>query len=109
MILDKEHHKTAVYPSPFFPRTDPLNETREWSRWHDYLSATQYVCSTLEYFACRNTTGVFDLTAMSKLRITGPDAEAFLNRGRSDSCRSGSRDTRVGVEVENGNSCCADG
>ena len=27
-----------------------------------------------------NATGVFDLTAMCKHRITGPDAEAYLNR-----------------------------
>jgi aminomethyltransferase len=34
----------------------------------------------LEYFAIRNSTGVFDLSPMVKYRITGPDAEAYLNR-----------------------------
>ena len=28
----------------------------------------------------RNSTGVFDLSPMTKYRITGPDAEAFLSR-----------------------------
>jgi aminomethyltransferase len=34
----------------------------------------------MEYFAIRNSTGVFDITPMTKYRITGPDALEFLNR-----------------------------
>ena len=34
----------------------------------------------LEYFAIRSTAGVFDLSPMNKYRITGPDAQACLNR-----------------------------
>ena len=80
MKLDWDHYLTSVYPSPFHSRTDALNETREWERWHDYMSATRYFDVSLEYFACRNSTGVFDLSAMSKYSIAGPDALAFLNR-----------------------------
>ena len=36
--------------------------------------------SELEYFAIRNTTGIFDLTPMTKYRITGPDALDYLDR-----------------------------
>lgn len=75
-----DHHETYVFPSPFHSRTEPLNKLKVWARWGDYLSAPAYFCSTLEYFACRNTCGVFDLTAMVKHRITGPDALAYLNR-----------------------------
>ena len=34
----------------------------------------------LEYAAIRNACAVFDLTPMTKHRITGPDALPFLNR-----------------------------
>ena len=57
-----------------------MNENREWSRWYDYLSVPAYTCSTMEYFAGRNTCGVFDISPMTKHLITGPDALAFLNR-----------------------------
>ena len=79
-LTAKDHFRTNVFPSPFHSRTEPLNKLNEWSRWGDYLSASAYYCSTLEYFACRNSCGVFDLTAMVKHRITGPDALAYLNR-----------------------------
>src|SRR5690554_3766398 len=79
-LTAKDHFKSAVYPSPFHSRMEPLNRLKEWSRWGDYLSVPEYFCSSLEYFACRNTCGVFDLSSMVKHRITGADAEAFLNR-----------------------------
>ena len=33
-----------------------------------------------EYFAIRNGTGVFDISPMTKYRITGPDSLDYLNR-----------------------------
>ncbi len=79
-IDSREHYRNKVFPSPFHERQAALNENREWSRWYDYLSVPAYTCSTMEYFAGRNTCGVFDLTPMTKHRITGPDALTFLNR-----------------------------
>ena len=76
----REHYRDKVFPSPFYSRQKALNENREWSRWYDYLSVPAYTCSTTEYFAGRNSCGVFDLTPMTKYRITGPDALPFLNR-----------------------------
>lgn len=80
MKLTKEHFHTHVYPSPFHSRTDPLNKLRQWGRWKDYLSADAYTDTSLEYFASRNTCGVFDLTPMTKHLISGPDALPYLNR-----------------------------
>ena len=34
----------------------------------------------MEYFAIRNATAVFDITPMTKYRITGPDSLAYLDR-----------------------------
>jgi aminomethyltransferase len=76
----KDHYKTKVFPGPFYSRQEPLNHLREWGRWADYLSPAAYTCSAMEYFACRNTCAVFDLTPMSKYRISGQDALAYLNR-----------------------------
>jgi aminomethyltransferase len=76
----KEHFRTAVYPSPFHPRTSALNTLNEWHRWKDYTTADAYFDEALEYAAIRNACAVFDLTPMTKHRIKGPDALAFLNR-----------------------------
>lgn len=76
----KEHYKTKVFPSPFYTRQERLNHLKEWGRWADYLSPRAYTCAAMEYFACRNTCAVFDLTPMSKYRISGTDALPYLNR-----------------------------
>ena len=76
----RDHYRDKVFPSPFHSRQTAKNENRVWSRWFDYLSVPAYTCSTMEYFAGRNACAVFDLTPMTKHRITGPDALPFLNR-----------------------------
>ena len=76
----KEHYRTAVYQTPFHPRTSLLNVRNDWHRWKDYTTATTYFDEALEYAAIRNACAVFDLTPMTKHRITGPDALPFLNR-----------------------------
>jgi len=76
----KEHFRTAVYPTPFHPRTSQWNTLNEWHRWKDYTTAVAYFDTALEYAAIRNACAVFDLTPMTKHRITGPDALPFLNR-----------------------------
>lgn len=76
----KEHFRTAVYPTPFHPRTAQLNTLNEWHRWKDYTTADAFFDVALEYAAIRNACAVFDLTPMTKHRITGRDALPFLNR-----------------------------
>jgi glycine cleavage system T protein (aminomethyltransferase) len=80
MRLMKEHFRTAVYQTPFHPRTSALCTLNEWHRWKDYTTADAYSDAALEYAAIRNACAVFDLTPMTKHRITGPDALPFLNR-----------------------------
>ena len=77
---NKAHYRTKAFPSPFYSRQEPLNELKEWGRWADYLSPRAYYCSSMEYFAGRNTCAVFDLTPMTKYCISGNDALAYLNR-----------------------------
>jgi aminomethyltransferase len=81
MIMQtKEHFRNAVFETPFHPRTSALNIRCEWHRWKDYITADAYYDEALEYAGIRNSCAVFDITPMTKHRITGPDALAFLDR-----------------------------
>lgn len=71
---------TMMLHTPFHSRVAAANEMNCWGNWMGYTTPNAYTDVELEYFAIRSTTGVFDLTPMNKYRITGPDAEAFLNR-----------------------------
>ena len=66
--------------SPFYSRLSALDSLNEWHDWKGYSSADALYCEDVEYFAIRNATGVFDLTPMTKYRITGPDAPEYVNR-----------------------------
>ena len=74
------HDDRMLLDTPFGSRVQAACELREWESWKGYASPIAYEDVELEYFAVRNATGVFDLTPMTKYRIGGPDAAAFLNR-----------------------------
>ena len=71
---------TMMLETPFHSRVAAACEVNCWGDWKGYTTPNAYTDVELEYFAVRNTTGVFDLSPMNKYRITGPDAEAYLNR-----------------------------
>ena len=66
--------------SPFYSRQAELDRLNRWHEWKGYRSADGFYDVQLEYFAIRNSTGVFDLTPMTKYRITGPDSLDFIDR-----------------------------
>lgn len=66
--------------TPFYSRLQKLDTLNTWHEWKGYSSADALYCAETEYFAIRNATGVFDLTPMTKYRITGPDALDYLDR-----------------------------
>ena len=66
--------------SPFYPRIRALDTLNQWHEWKGYSSADALYCEETEYFAIRNATAVFDLTPMTKYRISGPDAAEYINR-----------------------------
>ena len=72
--------ETMMLRSPFHSRVAAACEINLWDEWKGYTTPDAYTDVELEYFAIRNSTGVFDLSPMTKYRITGPDAEAYLNR-----------------------------
>ncbi len=68
-----------IRTTPFHERTSKLNETGLWEHWSNHLVATRYQMSEkFEYFAIRNSAGLFDTSPLYKYRIAGPDAERFL-------------------------------
>jgi aminomethyltransferase len=69
-----------ILRSPFHERTSVLNETGLWSHWSGTLATRRYQMSDkFEYFAVRNSAGIFDSSPLYKYRIHGPDAERFLS------------------------------
>jgi aminomethyltransferase len=69
----------VIRTTPFHERTSELNETGLWEHWSNHLVATRYQMSDkFEYFAVRNSAGLFDTSPLYKYRIAGPDAERFL-------------------------------
>ena len=71
---------TMMLTTPFHSRIAAACELNCWGDWMGYTTPNAYTDVELEYFAVRNAAGVFDLTPMNKYRITGTDAEAYLNR-----------------------------
>jgi len=76
----RSHDETMLLQTPFHARIAKACELNQWDEWKGYTTPHAYTEVEQEYFAIRNSSGVFDLTPMMKYRITGPDAEAFLNR-----------------------------
>lgn len=69
-----------VLPTPFHARTSAVCETNLWSSWKGYTVADCYTTLEDEYFAIRNATSVFDLSPMTKYRITGTEGLACLDK-----------------------------
>ena len=68
-----------IRTTPFHPRTSALNETGLWEHWSNHLAAVRYQASEkFEYFAIRNSAGLFDSSPLYKYRVAGPDAERYL-------------------------------
>lgn len=68
-----------IRTTPFHERVAALDQTGLWSHWAGYLVADKYQLSEkFEYFAVRNSAGIFDTSPLYKYRIQGPDAERFL-------------------------------
>jgi len=66
--------------TPFHPRLAALSQQNDWYSWAGYKAPHSLWDEELEYFAIRSQAAVFDISPMTKYRITGPDAEAYCNR-----------------------------
>ena len=67
--------EVVILRTPFHPRTEAANQTGLWSHWAGYLAAERYQSSDkAEYWAIRNSAGLFDTSPLFKYRIEGADA-----------------------------------
>jgi aminomethyltransferase len=78
--MNAKSDRTMMLRTPFHSRVAAACELNDWGSWKGYTTPRAYSDVELEYFAIRNAAGVFDLSPMNKYRVTGPDAEAYLNR-----------------------------
>jgi aminomethyltransferase len=76
----QSHFRTLRRGTPFQPRIDALARTNHWYNWAGYRAPHSLWDEELEYFAIRSQAALFDISPMTKYRIEGLDAEAFLNR-----------------------------
>ncbi len=68
-----------IRTTPFHPILSELNSQGLYTHWQGYLSALRYTHAPKhEYFAVRNSVGVFDTSPLYKYRVSGPDAERLL-------------------------------
>jgi aminomethyltransferase len=78
--MNPEQVELTRLKSPFFPRLEAIDRLYNWHSWAGYRSANAYTNAELEYFAIRNSTGVFDLSPMTKYRITGSESRLYIDR-----------------------------
>ena len=70
----------GMLKTPFYERMVALDTVNAWHGWKGYTTPDELFCAETEYFAIRNMTAVFDLTPMTKYRVTGPDSLAYIDR-----------------------------
>lgn len=75
-----KHIDLRLQQSPFFERIKALNFSEQWTEWNGYQTPTYFLDAYVEYYATRNTCGVFDVSPMKKYIVEGPEAEAMMNR-----------------------------
>lgn len=79
-ITAQSHFRTLRFGTPFQPRIDALAKTQDWYNWAGYRAPYSLWDEELEYFAIRSQAALFDISPMTKYRVEGPGAEAFLDR-----------------------------
>lgn len=68
-------------PTPFHPRTAPINQLQNWRRWSGYYTAGLYeMTHEREYWAIRNAVALFDVSPLMKYLVEGPQAAQLLDR-----------------------------
>jgi aminomethyltransferase len=73
-------YEKALLETPFHARLAPLNQANEWLRWAGYTTADCLTDPATEYFAIRHAATLYDISPMRKYRVSGLDAERYLNR-----------------------------
>ncbi len=73
-------NQVNLLPTPFTERLKPFNLNHSWERWEGFLGVGAFDNVVREYFAIRNAVSVYDISPMTRYRVTGADAPAFMDR-----------------------------
>ena len=90
---------TMLLTTPFHSRVEAMCDLNDWGNWMGYTTPNAYFDVELEYFAVRSTTGVFDLSPMNKYRVTGPDAQRYLDRLPAETGGGRAEDDHLRVDI----------
>jgi aminomethyltransferase len=74
------HFRKPLLETPFHARARELSQVDRFVAWAGYTTVDVFSSVDQEYFAVRNAVTLFDLTPMVKYRISGPEAQGYLNR-----------------------------
>ena len=74
------HFQKPLLETPFHDRARALSQVDAYVPWAGYTTVDVFTTVEQEYFAIRNASTLYDLTPMVKYRVTGRDAERYLNR-----------------------------
>lgn len=77
--MSSDRQSTDFGGTPFNSRTAPLNFRVRWSAWDKYHVADEFSGLKEELRAVRNDVAVLDMSPLTKLNISGPDAARFTN------------------------------
>jgi glycine cleavage system T protein (aminomethyltransferase) len=85
MIANTANNRRPIFERPvletaFYDSYKHLIQNDQYEEWAGYTTLASFACEAQEYFAVRNTCGVYDLCPMIKYDIGGPDAERYMNR-----------------------------
>ena len=72
--------RQPLLKTPFHDQARALAQTDQFVPWAGYTTVDVFTTVEQEYFAVRNACSMYDLTPMVKYRVTGDDAERYLNR-----------------------------
>jgi aminomethyltransferase len=73
-------NQVNLLPTPLTERLKPFNLNHSWERWEGFLGVGAFDNVVREYFAIRNAVSVYDISPMTRYRVTGADAPAFMDR-----------------------------
>jgi aminomethyltransferase len=73
-------NEVNLLPTPFTERLKPFNLNHSWERWEGFLSVGAFDNVVREYFAIRNAVSVYDISPMTRYRVTGAQAPEFMDR-----------------------------
>jgi aminomethyltransferase len=77
---DQALFREPLLRTPFHARARALSQLDSFIPWNGYTTVDVFSTVEHEYFAIRNACTLYDLSPMAKYRITGSDAQRYLNR-----------------------------